>query len=185
MSAFWRFGKIEGKRIYLREVLVSDANEGSNYHKWMNDPEVMKFLESRFQSWSGEQLSNYVLSMQRNPVIVFLAICLRDVDKHIGNIKLGPINWIHRFADIALVIDKPYWNKGYGTEAIQLLSDYAFNTLNLHKVVAGCYEENDGAIRAFKKAGFEEEGRLKEQYLFEGYFWRGGFIFSCCSGYYN
>ena len=92
---------------------------------------------------------------------IFLAICLKKDDMHIGNIKLGPINWVHRFADISLLIgDKNYWGKGIATEAIRLISNFAFKVINLRKVKAGCYASNIGSAKAFEKAGFKREGLI-------------------------
>jgi ribosomal-protein-alanine N-acetyltransferase len=163
---------LEGKLISLREVRISDVK--SYYYDWMNNPQVTKYLESRFFPQSEERIEEYVISMNANPDIVFLAIiCLHTDDpvntvQHVGNIKLGPINWIHRFADIGIVIDKPHWGKGIGTEAISLISTYAFDVLNLHKVWAGILDGNIGSIRAFAKAGFGVEARLQRQYLVDG-----------------
>jgi RimJ/RimL family protein N-acetyltransferase len=158
---------IESPRLYLREVRPSDVNE--RYYAWMNDPDVTRYLESRFHPASMESLREYVGERLRDRSSVFLAIVLKDDDRHIGNIKLGPINWIHRTADIGLLIgEKDVWNSGYATEAIAAVTDYAFRTLNLHKVTAGCYHTNEGSARAFLKVGFVEEGRRA------GYFWSDG-----------
>lgn len=148
---------IEGERILLREVRLSDVNE--DYYKWMNDPEVTRFLESRFFPNSLEGLREYVAARLKDRESVFLAVVLKDGGRHIGNIKLGPINWIHRFADVGLLIgDKQYWGKGYATEAIRLVTDHAFTTLNLHRLTAGCYDRNQGSAKAFLKAGWRQEG---------------------------
>ncbi len=158
---------LEGKRIYLREVRPSDVNE--RYYRWMNDPEITRFLESRFAPNAIENLRDYVAGKLGDRDNIFLAIVLKEEDRHIGNIKLGPIQWIHRLADIGLLIgEKDCWGKGYATEAIQLVSDYAFNVLNLHKVAAGCYGPNEGSARAFQKAGFVVEGVRKEQFYTNG-----------------
>jgi RimJ/RimL family protein N-acetyltransferase len=155
---------IEGKRIYLREVRLSDVN--NNYYSWLNDPEVNLFLETKYFPRSIENILNYVKEMDGNPNEIFFAICLNDNNEHIGNIKLGPINWIHRFADISLIIgEKDYWGKGIASEAILELSTFAFSILNLHKLRAGCYSENIGSKRAFEKVGFKIEGVLKKQWL--------------------
>ena len=152
---------IEGERIYLREVRPSDVNE--NYYRWMNDPEVTRYLESRFYPNSMEGLREYVAGKLGDRDNVFLAIVLKEGDRHIGNIKLGPINWIHRFAKIGILIGgKDCWGKGYATEAIRLVVDYAFGVLNLHKLTAGCYNLNQGSIKAFQKAGFVIEGVRKQ-----------------------
>jgi len=158
---------ITGERIYLREVRLSDVNE--DYYRWMNDPDVTQYLESRFYPNSLEGLRDYVTGKLGDRDNVFLAVVLKDGDRHIGNIKLGPINWIHRFADVGIMLgDKSSWGKGYASEAISLVVDYAFRKLNLHKVTAGCYCSNQRSLRAFEKAGFQVEGTLKEHYRLDG-----------------
>lgn len=158
---------LAGERIYLREVRPSDVND--NYYRWMNDPEVTQYLESRFYPNSLEGLREYVASKLGDRDNVFLAIVLKDGDRHIGNIKLGPINWIHRFADVGILIgEKDCWGKGYATEAIRLVVDYAFRVLNLHKLTAGCYELNQDSIKAFQKAGFAVEGIRKYHFYYKG-----------------
>ncbi len=100
---------------------------------------------------------------------VFFAICSNQNKNHIGNIKLGPVNWIHQCADIGLLIgDKEYWGKGVATEAIQLVVEYAFKKLNLHKLTAGCHSTNIGSIKAFQNAGFVIEGMLKQHSFLQG-----------------
>ena len=158
---------IEGARLYLREVRLSDVD--ANYYRWMNDPKVTRHLESRFYPQSTEAIQEFVRSKLNDTQNVFLAIVLKDGDRHIGNIKLGPINWIHRFADIGLLIgEKDLWGKGYASEAIKLVSEYAFNKLNLHKVTAGCYDENVASASAFEKVGFSREGLRKNHFFSNG-----------------
>jgi RimJ/RimL family protein N-acetyltransferase len=158
---------LTGHRIYLREVRLSDVNE--NYYRWMNDPEVTQYLESRFYPNSMEGLCEYVTAKLADRDNVFLAIMLKETDRHIGNIKLGPINWIHSLADIGLLIgEKDCWGQGYATEAIQVMVDYAFHQLNLRKLTAGCYHTNQGSAKAFQKAGFTLEGVRRQHYYSGG-----------------
>lgn len=150
---------LEGDRIYLREVRVDDV--GDVYYRWLSDPEVNRFLETRYIPQSLDNIRKYVQAMDGNRDQIFLAICSKDNDRHIGNIKLGPINWTHRFADVSLIVgEKDYWGKGIATAAISLVSAYAFETLNLHKLRAGCYALNEGSAKAFEKVGFRREGLI-------------------------
>lgn len=158
--------RLEGKRIYLRPVDLSDATE--EYVNWLNDEEVNQFLEVRFAEHTPEGLKNDIEKISKDPNTLFLAMIRKDTQRHIGNIKLGPIDWNHRVGDIGIMIgDKSSWGRGYAREAIKLLSDYAFNILKLHKLEAGAYENNIGSIKAFLKVGFSEEGRKRKRFRFK------------------
>ena len=165
MEEFYPF--LEGERIYLREVRLTDVNE--NYYRWMNDPQITAYLESRFHPNPIEKLKEYVASKINDADTLFLAIVMKENHLHIGNIKLGPINWIHRHGDIGIIIGEKKWNgKGYATEAIKLLCDHAFSTLNINKLTAGAYDVNIGSIKAFQKAGFTIEGTRKNYFFSNG-----------------
>lgn len=159
--------RVESKRLYLREVKPEDANV--TYCRWLNDPDVNRFLETRHSPQTIATIRAYIEKTRNDPDEVFLAICLKDGDKHIGNIKIGPINRIHHFADMSLFIgEKRLHGKGIATEAIAAFSDFAFNVLKLNKIKAGFYAENIASMKAFGKAGFKEEGRLTKQLLMDG-----------------
>jgi RimJ/RimL family protein N-acetyltransferase len=158
---------IEGERLYLREVRATDVTD--RYYRWMNDSAVTQYLEVRFSPNSIDGIRSYVDGMAGNRDSLFLAVVLCDGDRHIGNIKLGPINWIHRFADVSLVVgERDCWGKGYATEAIALVTAYAFERLNLHKLTAGCYAANVGSLKAFLKAGWHQEGVKRQQFFVKG-----------------
>jgi RimJ/RimL family protein N-acetyltransferase len=67
-----------------------------------------------------------------------------------------------------MIGEKKYWGKGYGQEACKSLLKYAFNNLNLNKVILGVYENHKPAIRAYQKIGFKIEGRIENLLNFEG-----------------
>ncbi len=160
---------VEGDRVYLRDLLVSDI--GPAYHRWMNDSETTQYLESRFGDNSLQGIRDFVSSATANSDIIFFAIISKDDDKHIGNVKIGPVNHAHKFADVGIMIgEKDYWGKGFATETIKLIISYAFNVLKLHKLNAGCYELNKGSENAFKKAGFVQEGIRKKHFKYNGKF---------------
>ncbi len=153
--------RLEGTFVYLRAVRPADVRGG--YGRWMRDPLVNQFLESRFHPVTEASLEAYVTRFQGDPYHAFLAVVAKDTDAHIGNVKLGPIDWNHRFAEIGLLIgERAYWGRGIATEVIRLVARYAFDQLHLHKVTAGCYSTNGAAIKAFEKAGFVHEGLRKK-----------------------
>lgn len=158
---------LESDNFYLRNISLDDCNE--NYLSWMNDSEINKYLESRFTTHTIDSLKNFVTSMNNSDNNIMFAIIDKEFDKHIGNIKLGNIHPIHRYADIGLIIgEKNYWGRGIATNAISLISKYAFEELNLRKIFAGVYENNIGSIRAFEKCGFEKAYIKSNTYFFDG-----------------
>ena len=88
-----------------------------------------------------------------------------DSDELIGNCGIHNIDWRNRSGEVGIVIgEKEYQNKGYGTEAMELILEYAFNTVNLNRIELIVYDFNVRAIKLYKKLGFIEEGR-KRQFL--------------------
>ena len=152
--------RLYGSKIYLRKVVRSDICQ--NYVDWLNDPEVNQYLETRHEEQTLNKLINYWDTRQLDSLSPWLAIVNLMTDEHIGNIKLGPINWIHKRADISIFIgNKDCWGKGIAQEAINLVKVWAFESLGLKKLYAGAYVVNIGSIKAFQKCGFVIEGTFK------------------------
>ncbi|MFD0590938.1 GNAT family N-acetyltransferase [Paenibacillus sp. GCM10027627] len=90
-------------------------------------------------------------------------------DELIGFICIHSIEWNNGGGRLAIGIGEAgNRNKGYGTEALNLILRYAFHELNLHRVGLDVIEYNAKGIRAYEKAGFQVEGRIRESV------WRDG-----------
>lgn len=157
-----------GKYVTLAPITVSHVTD--RYVGWLNDGIVNQYLESRFQHHTLESTARFVIDSIQNPDVLLLAI---EVDafqeKHVGNIKLGPINRHHSTAEIGILVgDRNAWGKGLATDAIEVVKSIAKDELNLRRLTAGCYEKNQGSQRAFLKAGFTLEGRRPGHFLLEG-----------------
>ena len=160
-------GYLRGKRIYLRPMRKRDINK--KYLSWLNDAEVTKYMETRFRKPSFKDLENFYKRLKNSKNNAMFTIVTRLKDEHIGNIKLGNIDGNHRYADLGIMIgEKKYRGKGYGQEACRLLLKYAFEVLNLNKVILGVYANHKQAIRGYQKVGFKVEGRIKKLLNFEG-----------------
>lgn len=159
--------RIDGSRIYLRDVTPDDAT--GRYCGWLNDPQVNRYLETRFETQTHERILAYIDSQSRSSDAVFLAIVRKADDLHVGNLRIGALDRVHRTATLALFIgEKAAWGSGLGTEAIALATRYAFAQLDLRKLTARCYAVNLGSIRAFEKAGWTREGIQRGQFICEG-----------------
>jgi [ribosomal protein S5]-alanine N-acetyltransferase len=158
--------EIESARLVLRTMEEADAKP--HYAQWMNDSDIVRYTESRYTTHSIDGIRDYIGAMQRDPDSLLLAMETEMDRRHIGNIKIGPVDWYHQCGDIGLLIgEADCWGQGYASEAIAALADYAFAVLGLEKLTAGVYEPNTGCIRAFERAGFVREGVRLSQYRFD------------------
>ena len=159
--------RIEAERLFLRELEASDCS--ADYIAWLADPEVNRFLETRHRKQDEASIVAFIDTVRSRDDEFLFGIFVRDGDRHIGNIKVGPIHPIHRRADVSLFIgDRGSWGRGYASEAIAALSRHAFEALGVEKLNAGMHAANAGSFRAFLKAGYREEGRRRSQALLDG-----------------
>ena len=154
--------------ISLKPLSRDDATD--KYLGWVNDPEVTKYLNVGRFPVTKEKLIAYIDRMNESKEHVIFAIYCQD--KHIGNITLNDIDWINRTANVGIMIgEKGLWGGGYGTEAVKLIVDYAFNRLNLQKVWAGVHRVNTASWKMFGKAGFDTEAILKRELYLDGQYY--------------
>lgn len=157
----------ETERLMLKTLLPEHYSD--EYLSWLKDPEIIQYLEVRHGEHTPENVVGFVENMLASPDNLQMGMFLKDENAHIGNIKLGPVNWRYKRADIGLMIgDKKNWGKGYAGEAIEAISNIGFEELNLNRIQAGAYGSNIGSVKAFLKAGFSEEAVLKSYWLLDG-----------------
>lgn len=149
-------------RIALRPLEENDFTE--DYLAWFRDPEVTRFLEAR--DISREEAAAHLRAGEGGRRWALYAICLRADGRHIGNLKIGPIDWRHRVSDLVTVIgDRGAWGQGHARAAIGAGIQIAFDELNLRKLSASIDSRNLASIRAYEAAGFTVEATLPDQFM--------------------
>lgn len=139
----------------------------SLYHKkitriWSNDPAIMRFL-GRARPVGAIEHEEWFNSLHKRQDAVYFAIETKSEEIHIGNVWLTNIDQRHRKAEIQIMIGASEdQSRGAGSEAIRLITEYAFSYLNLHKVYAYVLSLNPRAKKAFEKCGFSLEGTLRK-----------------------
>jgi len=161
-----------GKRVRLRAVERADL---PLFVVWFNDPEVREGLSLyRPLSQVDEEMwfeSVYNAAPEERPFMIEVRV---DSEQWmgIGNCGFHKLDWRVRKAEFGIAIgEKAYWNQGYGSEAVGVLLDHGFNTLNLNRISLLVYEYNRRAIRAYQKAGFTHEGRQRRAHYHAGKYW--------------
>jgi ribosomal-protein-alanine N-acetyltransferase len=151
---------IETPRFYLERL--SSQHLSQKYVDWMNDNQVNQFLESG-GNYTLDMLNNFLLDITEKN-IYFWAIKDKLDNKHIGNIKIDPINFRHGWGEYGILIgNQSYWGKGVGFEVSNAVIDFCFEgNLKLRKINLGVRAENIAAIALYNKLGFEIEGVYKK-----------------------
>lgn len=169
--------RIESERLLIRELEVDDIS--ASYLAWLEDPEVNQFLETRFDKQTYESISEFVQEHKQRTDSYLLGIFSKNDMRHIGNIKLGPINSHHASSQISFLIGaRDTWGCGYATEAVALVTSWGFKKLRLARIEAGCYERNFGSLKVLLSCGYEVEGFFRKSRIAAdgsrtGSFWLG------------
>lgn len=155
---------LKGQKINLRTVEEEDVKFLRDN---INRQDVRTHLTARkpVNLKQEKDFFEEVISSEDN---VHLAISREE--EIIGIISLEEDEKDLRVAELGIWIDPDHHGKGYGTEAAKLVTDYGFNELNYHRIMARAHGENKGSQRIWEKLGFTKEGELREQVYRQGEF---------------
>ena len=156
--------KIILKRLNLKKDI------SKKYQIWMNDLEIHRYTEQKYTKHSLVNIRKFVKKKNKSKNEFLDEIFLKKIyfKIHIGNIKLGPIDFKHKTGEISYFIgEKELWGKGYATLAIKEIIKVA-KKIGLKKLKAGLYEMNIGSKKVLEKNNFKLEGKMKSEIFYEG-----------------
>ncbi len=152
----------EAAGVDLRPLTESDFTD--RYLAWFHDLDVIRFLDAR--DITRQDAIDHLRQGQGGLLWRIYAICETSSRRHIGNLKIGPINRKHSVSDMVTIIgEREAWGKGYARAAIRLGIDIAFGELKLRKLSASIDSLNLGSLKAYQAAGFVVEAALKDQFV--------------------
>lgn len=139
------------------EALICD-----DYIRWLNTPDVNRFLEVRYVRQSRETATTFVRNSREDPMRYFWGIQIDKPGRLVGTASLT-INPEAASGEIGLMIgEKDAWGKGVSNEVIDLIAQFAFGALKLGRVTGGTYAVNAGMNFTFKQMGFRLENVLRK-----------------------
>ena len=142
---------LESERLVFKRL--SSNHISTEYLSWLNDPKVNMFLETK-GNYTMDMLKSYI-EQQYNNEVYFWAIHLKSSNKHIGNIKIDPINEELNSGEYGILMgDCLNWGKGYAKEATLRIIRYCFEDLGLSKITLGVIQDNINAVKLYEKIGF-------------------------------
>jgi len=149
--------RIEGQKIVLEPF--SEYYLSENYLAWLRDDMVTRYLVKGGADINMAEVRNFCRSMIESRDDFFFAIVVRDGDRHVGNVRLGPIDWREAITGFGIMIgDREWHGQGLASETIKLITSFAFDELNLSQLRFPVVAEHDAAMRLYRRAGFVEEG---------------------------
>jgi RimJ/RimL family protein N-acetyltransferase len=151
---------IRGEKVYLRPPERGDIDD---FVRWFNDADTLRYLSMRGpmghaaeERWFDGMLERYG---KRDYLFV---ICLLDSGRAIGTVGLHEVDEEAGSAAFGIAIgEKAEWDKGYGTDALNAISDFGFGELRLERIWLDVYEQNLRGQRSYEKAGFTREGIMR------------------------
>jgi RimJ/RimL family protein N-acetyltransferase len=153
----------DGALIRLRAVEEVDLPR-INEAFW--DPAVSRYLAMVWpQTVAGTR--EWWEGVRRNPGTAPFAIETL-AGELVGVCTLEDISARNRSAEVGIWIGQPFWDHGYGTDALRALCRFGFQEMNLQRIFLRVYDMNPRARHAYEKAGFQEEGRLRRGQFVDG-----------------
>lgn len=132
--------------------------------KWLNDNEVIKYSLSKFKKINTQQeIKKWYSELFEEKNVFQLGIYLKKNNQFIGYAGICKISKTNRSGEYFIFIgEKDFWGKGIATEVTKEIIEVGFSRLKLNRIMLTVSEPNTGGMKAYKKAGFKEEGRLRQ-----------------------
>ena len=166
---------LKGKHIYLRalepediDFLFTTENDTSFWEISSTQVPFSRFLLEQYIANSHEDI--YTAKQLR------LIIANNSSDQVIGMIDLFDFNPQHQRAGIGILITNENQQKGFASEALSILIDYCFKTLNLHQLFANISSDNKTSLELFRKFNFKEVG-VKKEWIYDNSTFKDEFLF--------
>lgn len=163
--------KIIGSNIDL--VPFSKIFISNDYLNWMKDKDITMFIVKQDDKISLDDIHSFVEKMIHSKSDYFFAIIYKKTKKHIGNVRLGPIDLNSMKSKFGILIgDKNFHNCGVATETLELIKNFGFNYLKLEQIRFGVVKEHRAAMRLYAKSHFTCLGETNETLKKNGKSWK-------------
>jgi RimJ/RimL family protein N-acetyltransferase len=156
---------LEGEKVFLRAFHEGDEEMVARIE---NHPGSRTTLFYAFPT-NMQQQKEKIQKHLSDPNAVVFTICRKDTGAAIGQTAFFRIDWVGRMAIFYIgIAETKNRSKGYGTDTVRAMLDYAFETINLNRVQLHVSVENTAAVKVYKKVGFQVEGTLREAMFHKG-----------------
>ena len=165
----WHPPQIVGKLVALRRP---HANDLPSVIRWYRDKEIARLTRYQARPMSpGEVERFFQYRMLADDALAYSIVELPDW-RLVGFTTFSSLDPDNGSVLFHITIgERDAWGRGLGTDVTELMLGHAFDRLGLHRVGLSVFSYNLRAIRAYEKAGFRIEGRLRDAILRDGVYW--------------
>jgi len=161
--------RLVGERVILRRHVPSNVDA---FRRWYADPRVARLTRYQDGPMKPAEIERFFISRVVGPDSLAMAIHVRGSGRLVGTCAFSQLDGDNGSALFHITIGEvDAWGLGYGTDATRLMLGHAFETLGLHRVALTVFEFNERAIRAYRRCGFQVEGRAREAIWRDGRRW--------------
>ena len=168
---------IRGDRI---ELVAPSVDHVAATVRLMNDPAIARgtlhipypYSEKDARLWTRKSIRE-----RRAGRSLGLRIVRRSDHEMLGGVGLHRLEEEAARAEIGYWLGKEYWGQGYATEAVNLLPQFGFSCLDLHRIEARIFPGNAASLRLARRCGFRYEGRLRDEVVKNGR-WQATLLFA-------
>ena len=160
---------IQNKEISLKTLNQQDAV--GRWWQWFNDKEVTKYMNKGHHQNTPEKQLDFFNKVKNSNQDCVLGIFYNKNDKHIGTTAIHNIRYESglKKGNFGIIIgEKFFWGKGYGTQAWRMMTNFAFNTLDLNVIETKVFSSNLSSLKVAKKIGFKRKKLVENDIMKDG-----------------
>lgn len=149
---------------HLIHLLPLRTDQAPLFHRWLRDPEVILYSLAVFQELQTlEQVADWLTHTLQDPHSLTLGIYLDETHDLIGYAGIANISRRNQAGEYFILLgEKRYWGQGIGTAVTQQVVTRGFQDVGLNRIMLTVSVPNEGGVKAYQKAGFQLEGRLRQ-----------------------
>lgn len=151
---------LKSTRLELRLIQPSDHQK---IFEGLSHPDVIRYYGVSFDTFEATQEQmDWYKDLEENKKGLWWAVCLAGNQTFLGAGGLNDWNHDHRKAEIGFWLLPQHWGKGYMSEAMPLICNYAFKEMNIHRIEGFVDHGNRNCKKALAKLKFVFEGTMRE-----------------------
>ncbi|MGI6692303.1 MAG: GNAT family N-acetyltransferase [Limnochordia bacterium] len=149
---------LETERLILRQLRYEDGPDIQSYFT----PELAKYYDWWPRTVAeGRGFVRFFKTGYREEQSIRWGITLKPSDRVIGTVGFSDFDHFSR-AELGYELSMDYWHRGIMFEALRAVVPFGFNEIEMHRIQASCFPENEASIKLLERLGFKREGLLRK-----------------------